>query len=432
MKNVRDLVIVTVVIAITVVGCTDKFNDTAESASTTTTIPACLAAPDAPVTSKPAIAVMAGAASSDTNPDIAKLRTSVTDRVVTAGAGMSARFIMSGVGSSAASTTLAINTQLDDTGPNPMARQMAVRCKHDGIISAITTISDRPTDGPLDMFGGLRSLSSHLTGLSAKRIDVIILSSTLNATAPVDLTDSAVLARPTQDLVDTVANAGVMADCHGWNVYIVGGGRTSVGSISVTDNSRLQAFWTALFSRCGGRVALYDSDLTQYPMPDAAAPTGSGPGAPSVKPAATTIGESEPLASLVGVNRRSGARSEVVFTLPGGVLFDPASATLSAGTEPILTELLATLTRDYPSEPVAITGFTDSTPYVAPGGNQALSERRAGAVAAWLLGHGIAPDRITCAGHGEASPVGDNATPDGRAANRRVEIAVTVSTPPAP
>ena len=109
--------------------------------------------------------------------------------------------------SSASSTTLAINTQLDDTGPNPLARKMAVRCKHDGIISAITTISDRPTDGPLDVFGGLRSLSSHLTGLSAKRIDVIILSSTLNATAPVDLTDPTVLARPTQDLVDTVAAA---------------------------------------------------------------------------------------------------------------------------------------------------------------------------------------------------------------------------------
>lgn len=431
MNKIRTGMILVALIATLITGCTQKISDPTNTASASTKA-ACLAAPDAPVTSKPVIAVMAGATSTDTSADIAELRSSVTDRVVTAGAGMGARFIMSGVGSSAASTTLAINTQLEDTGPNPMARKMAVRCKHDGIISAITTISDRPTDGPLDVFGGLRALSSHLTGLSAKRIDVIILSSTLNATAPVDLTDPAVLARPTQDLVDTVANAGVMADCHGWNVYIVGGGRTSVGSISVTDSSRLQAFWTALFSRCGGRVALYDSDLTQYPVPDAAAPTGSVPGAPAVKPAATTLGGSEPRASLVGVNRRTGARSEVVFTLPGGVLFDPASATLSAGTEPILTELLASLTSDYPSEPVAITGFTDSTPYVAAGGNQALSERRAGAVAAWLLGHGIAPDRISCAGHGEASPVGDNATPDGRAANRRVEIAVTVSTPPAP
>ena len=431
MNKIRTGMILVALIATLITGCTQKISDPTNTASASTKA-ACLAAPDAPVTSKPVIAVMAGATSTDTNPDIAKLRTSVTDRVVTAGAGMGARFIMSGVGSSASSTTLAINTQLDDTGPNPLARKMAVRCKHDGIISAITTISDRPTDGPLDVFGGLRSLSSHLTGLSAKRIDVIILSSTLNATAPVDLTDPTVLARPTQDLVDTVSNAGVMADCHGWNVYIVGGGRTSVGSISVTDNSRVQAFWTALFSRCGGRVALYDSDLTQYPVPDAAAPTGSGPGAPAVKPAATTLGGSEPTASLVGVNRRTGARSEVVFTLPVGVLFDRASATLSAGTEPILTGLLTSLTRNYPSEPVAITGFTDSTPYAAAGGNQALSERRAGAVAAWLLGHGIAPDRITCAGHGEASPVGDNATPDGRAANRRVEIAVTVPTPPAP
>lgn len=388
----------------------------------------CLAPPDTPITSKPVIAVMSGATSTDTNPEIATLRASVTDRVVAAGSGMGARFILSGVGASAASTTLAINTQLEMSGPNPMAREMSVRCKRDGIISAITTMSEHPSDGPLDVFGGLRSLSSHLTGLSAKRVDVVILSSTLNATEPVDLTDPTVLARPAGELVDTVTNAGVLPDCHGWNVYIVGGGRTSTGSIPATDNSRLQEFWTTLFTRCGGRVALYDSDLTQYPIPDAAAPIASAPGAPEVGPAAT--GESEPTASLIGTHRRIGARSEVVFTLPDGVLFEPASTTLSAGIEPILTQLLTSLTHEYPTQPVTITGYTDSTPYAAPGGNDALSKQRATTVAAWLRDHGITPGRIADpVGLGAGFPIGDNMTPEGRAANRRVEVTVTLSTP---
>jgi outer membrane protein OmpA-like peptidoglycan-associated protein len=52
------------------------------------------------------------------------------------------------------------------------------------------------------------------------------------------------------------------------------------------------------------------------------------------------------------------------------------------------------------------------------------SERRAGAVSDWLAGHGVSPGTLTRAGYGSSRPVADNATPEGRQANRRVEVIV--------
>ena len=55
--------------------------------------------------------------------------------------------------------------------------------------------------------------------------------------------------------------------------------------------------------------------------------------------------------------------------------------------------------------------------------NQVLSESRAQAAVAWLVGHGVRAGRLTAEGSGQARPVADNATDDGRAKNRRVELA---------
>ena len=54
----------------------------------------------------------------------------------------------------------------------------------------------------------------------------------------------------------------------------------------------------------------------------------------------------------------------------------------------------------------------------------ALSQHRAEAVRTYLVSHGIASDRVTAQGFGPANPVADNASPEGRADNRRVEIVV--------
>jgi len=52
-----------------------------------------------------------------------------------------------------------------------------------------------------------------------------------------------------------------------------------------------------------------------------------------------------------------------------------------------------------------------------------LSEKRAQAVVAWLTAHGVAAARLSAKGFGQDKPVADNSTEDGRAKNRRVELA---------
>jgi outer membrane protein OmpA-like peptidoglycan-associated protein len=101
-----------------------------------------------------------------------------------------------------------------------------------------------------------------------------------------------------------------------------------------------------------------------------------------------------------------------------GVTFRTGSAELDPGSLEGLARLRDELRADAALR-VRIVGHTDSE-----GGtitNQALSQRRAAAVAAWLAREGIAPARIVAEGRGETQPVADNATAEGRARNRRVE-----------
>jgi OOP family OmpA-OmpF porin len=76
--------------------------------------------------------------------------------------------------------------------------------------------------------------------------------------------------------------------------------------------------------------------------------------------------------------------------------------------------------RGQPDVHYEVAGFTDSSGSDAY--NQSLSERRAGAVGDYLMGHGVDGGQLTMRGYGENNPVATNATKEGRAKNRRVEI----------
>ena len=67
-----------------------------------------------------------------------------------------------------------------------------------------------------------------------------------------------------------------------------------------------------------------------------------------------------------------------------------------------------------------VEGHTDNTGTDAI--NQPLSERRAQAIVEELVKDGIAASALTARGYGSSRPVADNATPEGRARNRRVEF----------
>ncbi len=104
-----------------------------------------------------------------------------------------------------------------------------------------------------------------------------------------------------------------------------------------------------------------------------------------------------------------------------GVTFISGSARLLRVAEAVLERAYAALAAD-PSLRVEIAGYTDNLGN--PAINRALSLRRAQAVKDWLVLRGIDPSRLVVAGYGSSDPVDTNATPEGRANNRRVEFHV--------
>lgn len=100
--------------------------------------------------------------------------------------------------------------------------------------------------------------------------------------------------------------------------------------------------------------------------------------------------------------------------------FDFDSANLKPAMKTELDGVAAKISASKGDETLEVIGHTDSTGPEAY--NQGLSERRAQAAADYLAGKGVNASNITVKGMGESAPVADNATSEGRAMNRRVEI----------
>ncbi len=101
-----------------------------------------------------------------------------------------------------------------------------------------------------------------------------------------------------------------------------------------------------------------------------------------------------------------------------GVFFDFNKSTIKPESEPVLAKAAALIKSV--AGPVEVRGHTD-----AVGGEESnlkLSDARAASVRAWLAGKGVDALRLTSKGFGKSQPVADNATEQGRAKNRRVEL----------
>ena len=111
------------------------------------------------------------------------------------------------------------------------------------------------------------------------------------------------------------------------------------------------------------------------------------------------------------------------------VLNMPSNITFATDQDQVIPPFYATLDsvgivlRKYNRSLIDINGHTDSTGGLAH--NQGLSERRAASVANYLGARGIDQRRISTMGFGPSQPVASNASPDGRAQNRRVEVLIS-------
>lgn len=99
--------------------------------------------------------------------------------------------------------------------------------------------------------------------------------------------------------------------------------------------------------------------------------------------------------------------------------FDTGSAKINDATA-VEVDNIAAILKAYPNVKINVYGYTDNTGDATK--NKTLSEARAMAVQARLIGQGIAMDRVATAGYGSENPVASNDTEEGRTKNRRIEV----------
>ena len=111
----------------------------------------------------------------------------------------------------------------------------------------------------------------------------------------------------------------------------------------------------------------------------------------------------------------------VTFDENSGVYFATAKHDINQKSKETLDKLVSIL-NEYPETNVLVAGYTDNvgkTEY-----NMGLSKRRAQAVTNYFTSKGLVASRFTTKWYGKENPVADNATPEGRAKNRRVNVII--------
>ncbi len=128
--------------------------------------------------------------------------------------------------------------------------------------------------------------------------------------------------------------------------------------------------------------------------------------------------EAELSGTGVGVARQG---DNLVLRMPSDVTFASAQSSISPRFHATLDDVAAVLNR-YDQSVIDIIGHADSDG--ADDFNLNLSRQRASSVAQYLVGRNVLADRLYVDGRGESAPVATNATAEGKAQNRRVEIVI--------
>ena len=209
-----------------------------------------------------------------------------------------------------------------------------------------------------------------------------------------------------------------MAAAHGGMAKSVDNWRSTDGTVWKNGTNELcwrDAFWTpaTALENCDGAIkpAPAPAPAAIPPAPPRVAPAMPAP-APAPKPAPAPPAPPKPTSEKV--------------TFAADAFFDFDKATLKPEAKAKMDDLVAK-TGGVALEVVIAVGHTDSVG--ADGYNQKLSTSRANAVKDYLVSKGIEKNRVYTEGKGEAQPVADNKTKEGRAKNRRVEIEVVGTRP---
>jgi chemotaxis protein MotB len=125
-------------------------------------------------------------------------------------------------------------------------------------------------------------------------------------------------------------------------------------------------------------------------------------------------------------------QNAIKVSVNGELLFPSGGWEMPAQAQQTIAKMAAILAPQQTTK-INVNGYTDNTP-IGPGlmrqgvtSNLILSQKRADNVMQYMISQGVKPNLVSAQGFGDADPVASNATPEGRAQNRRVELTLANS-----
>lgn len=141
----------------------------------------------------------------------------------------------------------------------------------------------------------------------------------------------------------------------------------------------------------------------------------------------SSLRENTPVVRLTGleVTRRGNS---VSIQVPADRIFQYGTSTMLSTAQPILDQIAAAIRQHYPEQSIIIEGHTDSVPQGATSNHRLSSEQAAVVFDAFTRRNQLPAEQLSTSGFGPNRPLVSNATPAGRAKNRRIEVVVVSET----